>query len=135
MIVFEGGKSSMKSMLTNPSLPESCNCSHEKCDHHKRFVTDQTEKIATLNTNVTVVKSLTDDDSKQENNVSSSDNNIKHDNSRSFIPQQSYFTYQRKGNQELQIQALNIIVADLQTQLNNLSPNNPPPDDSGIGTA
>ena len=48
-------------------------------------------------------------------------NNIKHDNSRSFIPQQSYFTYQRKGNQELQIQALNIIVADLQSQNNNIT--------------
>ena len=48
--------------------------------------------------------------------------------------QQNYFTYQRKGNNELAIQALNIIVADLQNQINNLSSNNPPPDDSGIGT-
>ena len=36
-----------------------------------------------------------------------------------FITQQSYFTYQRKGNQELQIQALSNIVADLQNQINN----------------
>ena len=35
--------------------------------------------------------------------------------------QNHYFTYQRKGNNELAIQALNIIVADLQTQINNLS--------------
>ena len=44
-------------------------------------------------------------------------NNTKNDNRRSYIAQQSYFTYQRKGNQELQLQALNIIVADLQTKL------------------
>ena len=49
--------------------------------------------------------------------------------------QNHYFTFQRKGNNELAIQALNIIVADLQTQINNLSSNNPPPDDSGIGTS
>ena len=30
-------------------------------------------------------------------------------------------TFQRKGNNELAIQALNIIVADLQNQINNLS--------------
>ena len=54
---------------------------------------------------------------------------------RSYIVHQNhYFTYQRKGNHELQIQALNIIVADLQNQINNLS-NNSPPDESGIGTA
>ena len=40
--------------------------------------------------------------------------------------QQTHFTYQRKGNQELQIQALNIIVADLQNQINNITSNNPP---------
>ena len=32
-----------------------------------------------------------------------------------------FFTYQRKGNQELQIQALNIIVANLQNQINNFT--------------
>ena len=36
------------------------------------------------------------------------------------ITQLHYFTYQRKGNNELQIQALNAIAADLQTQINNL---------------
>ena len=35
--------------------------------------------------------------------------------------QQNYFTFQRKGNYELQIQSLNSIVADLQNQINNLS--------------
>ena len=48
-------------------------------------------------------------------------NNTKNDKRRSFITQQNYFTYQRKGNQELQIQALSNIVADLQNQTNNLS--------------
>jgi hypothetical protein len=42
-------------------------------------------------------------------------------NHKTFIIQQHYFTYQRKGNNELQIQTLNAIVADLQTQINNLS--------------
>ena len=42
-------------------------------------------------------------------------------NHKTFIIQQHYFTYQRKGNNELQIQALNAIVADLQTQIHNLS--------------
>ena len=37
------------------------------------------------------------------------------------MTQNHYFTYQRKGNNELAIQALNIIVADLQTQINNLN--------------
>ena len=40
---------------------------------------------------------------------------------RSYILQQNYFTYQRKGNQELQIQALSDIVADLQNQINNFT--------------
>ena len=62
-------------------------------------------------------------------------NNTKNDNRRSSITQQNHFTFQRKCNNELAIQALNAIVADLQTQINNLSSNNPPPDDSGIGTA
>ena len=49
-----------------------------------------------------------------------------------------YFTYQRKGNQELQIQLLNVIVADLQNQINNISNSNQPPDDDpepGMGYA
>ena len=42
-------------------------------------------------------------------------------NHKTLITHQQHFTYQRKGNHELQIQALNIIVADLQNQINNLS--------------
>ena len=37
-----------------------------------------------------------------------------------FVIQSHYFTYQRKGNHELQVQALDIIVAGLQNQINNL---------------
>ena len=62
-------------------------------------------------------------------------NNTKNDNRKNIVNQNHYFTCQRKGSNELAIQALSIIVADLQTQTNNLSSNNPPPDDSGIGTA
>ena len=43
-------------------------------------------------------------------------NNTKTDNRRSYIIHQNHFTFQRKGNNEFAIQALNIIVADLQTQ-------------------
>ena len=48
-------------------------------------------------------------------------NTVNNDNRRQFVIQNHYFTYQRKGNNELAIQALNIIVAELQTQINNLS--------------
>ena len=48
-------------------------------------------------------------------------NTTNNDNRRQFVTQNHYSTYQRKGNHELQIQALNIIVADLQNQINNLS--------------
>jgi hypothetical protein len=48
-------------------------------------------------------------------------NTMNNDNRRQFVIQNHYFTYQRKGNNELQIQASNDIVADLQTQINNLS--------------
>ena len=43
------------------------------------------------------------------------------DNRRQFVIQNHYFTYRRKGNNELAIQALNVIVAGLQNQKNNLS--------------
>ena len=43
------------------------------------------------------------------------------------IIQQHSSTYQRKGNQELEVQLLNMIVAGLQTQVNNISTNSPPP--------
>ena len=62
-------------------------------------------------------------------------NTTNNDNRKQFVTQNHYFTFQRKGNNEFAIQALNIIVADLQTQINNLPSNNPPPGDSGIGTA
>ena len=45
-------------------------------------------------------------------------------NRRQFVIQNHYFTYQRKGNHELAIQALNIIVTDLQNQISNLSSGN-----------
>ena len=48
-------------------------------------------------------------------------NTTNNDNRKPFVIQNHYFTYQRKGNNELAIQALNIIVADLQNQINNLS--------------
>ena len=48
-------------------------------------------------------------------------NTINNVNRRQFVIQNHYFTYQRKGNHELQIQALNPIVADLQNQIKNLS--------------
>ena len=64
-------------------------------------------------------------------------NNTKNDNRRSYIIQQNLFTYQRKGNDELQIQALNLIVADLQNQINDLSSGSSGGggDPDGIGTA
>ena len=58
-----------------------------------------------------------------------------YDNRRTFIRQQNYFTYQRKGNQESHIQLLKHIVADLQNQINNITANNPPDhDEPQIGT-
>ena len=48
-------------------------------------------------------------------------NIIQNDNRRQFVIQNHYFTYQRKGNHELQVQALNRIVADLQNQINNIN--------------
>ena len=54
-------------------------------------------------------------------------NPTKNDNRRSYIIQQNHFAHQRKGNNELAVQPFNIIVADLQTQINNLT------SDSGSG--
>ena len=45
----------------------------------------------------------------------------KYDNRRTFTIQNHFFTYQRKGNEELQIQLLNNIAADLQNQINNIN--------------
>ena len=44
---------------------------------------------------------------------------LKNDNRRQLVIQHHYLTYQRKGNHELQIQALNTIVAGSQNQINN----------------
>ena len=64
-------------------------------------------------------------------------NTTNNDNRRQFVIQNQYFTYQRKGNNELAIQALNTIVADLQNQVNNLSSGSGGGggDPGGIGTA
>ena len=63
-------------------------------------------------------------------------NTTNNDNRRQFVIQNHYFTYQRKGNNELAIQALNIIVADLQNQINNLnSGNGGGSGDGDIGTS
>ena len=59
-------------------------------------------------------------------------NTTDNDHRRSYIIQNHDFTYQRKGHHEVQLQALNLIVADLQNQINNSS--TPPNDDIGIGT-
>ena len=48
-------------------------------------------------------------------------NTTNNDNRKQFVIQNNYFTFQRKGNNELAIQASNIIVADLQNQINNLN--------------
>ena len=64
-------------------------------------------------------------------------NTTNNDNRRQFVIQNHYFTYQRKGNNELAMQALNIIVADLQNQINNLNSGGGGGggDPDGIGTA
>ena len=52
--------------------------------------------------------------------------NHNYDNRRKFVIQNHYFTYQRRGSSvdlEVAVQALNIIVADLQNQINNLNSN------------
>ena len=48
-------------------------------------------------------------------------NTTKHYSRRQFAIQNHHCTYQRKGNNELAIQALTIIAAGLQNQINNLS--------------
>ena len=62
-------------------------------------------------------------------------NTTNNDNRKQFVIQNHYFTYQRKGNNESAIQALNVIVADLQNQINNLSSGSGGGGDpDGIGT-
>ena len=61
----------------------------------------------------------------------------KYDNRGTFVIQNHFFTYQRKGNQELQIQLLNNIVAYLQNQINNITSNGgggSDPNESEVGT-
>ena len=48
-------------------------------------------------------------------------NTTNNDKRKYIVHQNHYFTFQRKGNNELAIQALNILVADLQTQINSMS--------------
>ena len=62
-------------------------------------------------------------------------NTTNNDNRRHFVIQNHYFTYQRKSNNELAIQALNIIVADLQNQINNINSGGSGGDSDGIGTS
>ena len=61
-------------------------------------------------------------------------NTTNNDNRRQFVIQ-NHFTFQRKGHNELAIQALNLIVTDLHTQINNLnSGSGGGGGDPGIGT-
>ena len=48
-------------------------------------------------------------------------NDTNNDKRRQFVIQNQHFTYQRKGNHELAVQALNTIATDLQNHTNNLS--------------
>ena len=64
-------------------------------------------------------------------------NTTNNDNRRQFVIQNHYFTFQRQYNTnhlDLQIQFMQIQIEQMQAQINSMSSNNPPPDDSGIGT-
>ena len=65
-------------------------------------------------------------------------NTTNNDNRRQFVIQNHYSTFQRQYNTnhlDSQIQFMQLQVEQMQAQINCMSPNNPPPDDSGIGTA
>ena len=47
--------------------------------------------------------------------------NHKYDNHITCIIQQHYFTYQRTSNQELEVQLLNNMIADLQHQIHDIT--------------
>ena len=69
-----------------------------------------------------------------------SDNVTRHNHNNCEHNLNHYFTHQRKGNNESAVQALSIIVADLQTQINNLNSGSGSGgggggDPDGIGTA
>ena len=51
-------------------------------------------------------------------------NTTNNDNRRQIVTQNHYFTYQRKSNHELAIQAFNITATDLQNQIDNSSSGN-----------
>ena len=64
-------------------------------------------------------------------------NNTKNDNRKHIVLQNHYFTFQRQYNTnhlDLQIQMMQLQIEQMQTQIDSMSSNNPPPDDSGIGT-
>ena len=60
-------------------------------------------------------------------------NTTNNDNRRQFVIQNHHFTYHRKGNHEVQVQALSIIVADLQNRINNLGSGSSGGNDGVIG--
>ena len=104
--------------------------------------------IQTLQTEITNIENNpgTGNASKQNHyHTSNTDfmyqrNTTNNGNRRQFVIQNHYFTFKRKGNNELAIQALNIIVNGLQAQINNLSTNSGGSgdggsDSGGIGTA
>ena len=65
-------------------------------------------------------------------------NNTNNDNRKHIVLQNHYFTFQRQYNThnlELQIQTMQLQIDQMQAQVNSIASNNPPPDDSGIGTA
>ena len=65
-------------------------------------------------------------------------NTTNNDNRKHIVPQNHYFTFQRQYNTnhlDLQIQFMQLHIEQMQAQINSMSSNNPPPDDSGIGTA
>ena len=65
-------------------------------------------------------------------------NNTKNDNRKHIVLQNHYFTFQRQYNTnhlDLQIQTMQLQIEQMQAQINSMVSNNPPPDDSGIGTA
>ena len=85
------------------------------------------QNLQTEINNIEIINPSTQNVSKQNHyHTSNTDfmyqrNTTNNYNRRQFVIQNHYFTFQRKGNNELAVQALNIIVADLQTQINNLN--------------
>ena len=90
-------------------------------------INNEMQNLQTEINNIEIINPSTANVSKELHyNTSRTDfmyqrNNTNNGSRRSYIIQNHYFTYQRKGNHELQTQALNPIVADLQNQIYNLS--------------